>query len=86
MTVRGHAQLRELLDDRVELVAGGDPVESLRAVKEPGEVQRIGAATEIADAALRPVLEQGLAGRTEREVATALERQMRDLGAQRVVV
>ena len=37
MTVRGHAHCKSCLK-RVELVAGGDPVESLRAVKEPGEV------------------------------------------------
>ncbi len=33
--------LRELLADRVALVAAGDPVERLRAIKEPGELERI---------------------------------------------
>jgi Xaa-Pro aminopeptidase len=84
LTVRAHARLRELMPDRVELVAGGDPVEALRAIKEPGEIQRIRAASEVADAALRQIMAQGLAGRTEIEVATALERAMRDHGAQRV--
>ncbi|HZE05434.1 MAG TPA: Xaa-Pro peptidase family protein [Solirubrobacteraceae bacterium] len=83
LTVRGHERLRELMPERVELVAAGDPVEALRAVKEPGEIAGIRAATEAADAALRRVMEQGFAGRTEREVAVALERAMQDLGAQR---
>src|SRR5690349_19253845 len=34
MTVRQHARLRALLPDRVELVAAGDMVEELRAVKD----------------------------------------------------
>ncbi|HET8977954.1 MAG TPA: Xaa-Pro peptidase family protein [Solirubrobacteraceae bacterium] len=83
LTVRGYERLRELMPDRVELVAAGDPVEALRAVKEPGEIAGIRAATEAADEALRRVMEQGFAGRTEREVAIALERAMQDLGAQR---
>ncbi|HWE08741.1 MAG TPA: aminopeptidase P family protein [Solirubrobacteraceae bacterium] len=83
LTVRSHARLREIVPQTVELAAAGDAVESLRAVKEPGEIQRIAAATSVADAALRQVMEQGLVGRTEIEVATALERAMRDLGAQR---
>jgi Xaa-Pro aminopeptidase len=83
LTVRSHARLRELVPGRVELVAAGDPVEELRAVKEPGEIERIAAAASVADAALRQIMEQGLVGRTEVEVATALERAMRDLGAHR---
>jgi Xaa-Pro aminopeptidase len=83
MTVRGHARLRELMPERVELVAAGDPVEELRAIKEPEEIERIAAAASVADSALRQVMEQGLVGRTENEVATALERAMRDLGARR---
>jgi Xaa-Pro aminopeptidase len=83
LTVRSHRRLHELVPQSVELVAAGDSVESLRAVKEPGEIERIVAATAVADAALRQVIEQGLVGRTEIEVATALERAMRDLGAKR---
>ena len=81
MTVRTHTHLRELLPARVVLLAAGDPVAALRAVKEPEEVTRIRAATELADAALREIMEQGLAGRTEREVALALEDGMRRRGA-----
>jgi Xaa-Pro aminopeptidase len=83
VTVRTHARLRGLMPDRVELVAAGDPVEELRAVKEPEEIERIAAAASVADAALRQIMEQGLVGRTEQEVARALEQAMRDQGAQR---
>ncbi|MGZ4297113.1 MAG: M24 family metallopeptidase, partial [Solirubrobacteraceae bacterium] len=83
MTVRAHGRLRELVGNAVELVAGGDLVESLRSVKDSEEIERIGEAAKLADAALRQIMEQGLVGRTEVEVATALERAMGDLGAQR---
>jgi Xaa-Pro aminopeptidase len=81
VTVRQHAKLRELLPERVELVKAGGLVERLRAVKDHMEIARIRAAAEAADAALRDILEQGLTGRTEREVATALERAMLERGA-----
>lgn len=83
VSVRTHRRLRELLPVSVELVPAGDLVEELRVVKDAGEVARIRAAAELADAALRRVLEDGLAGRTERAVALALEQEMRRLGAQR---
>ncbi|MEA2451079.1 MAG: Xaa-Pro aminopeptidase [Thermoleophilaceae bacterium] len=81
MTVRAYERLRGLVDDGVELVAAGNLVEELRAVKEAGEVEAIRAAASLADEALRQVLETGLAGRTEREVALQLEAAMRSLGA-----
>jgi len=84
LTVRAHERLRSLMPDRVELVAAGDPVESLRAVKEPGEIERIRAASEIADAAFRQLMEAGLVGRTEVEVADTLARAMREGGARGV--
>jgi Xaa-Pro aminopeptidase len=82
MSVRTHGRMRELIPERVELVAGGDAVESLRAVKDADEIRRIGEAAKVADAALRQIMEQGLVGRTELDVAVALERAMEDLGAQ----
>ncbi len=48
-------------------------VERMRAIKEPVEVERMQAAAELADGALEQLLAQGLAGRTEREAALALE-------------
>ena len=82
MTVRAFERLKGLAGDDVELVAAGNLVEGLRAVKDAAEVEAIGAAAELADAALGRVLEGGLAGRSEREVALALEAEMRALGAE----
>ena len=84
MPVRIHARLRELLPERVELVMADGLVEGMRAVKEPAEVNRIGAAAAVADGALEQVLAQGLAGRTEREAALALELAIRHAGAEHV--
>ncbi|HTU98170.1 MAG TPA: Xaa-Pro peptidase family protein [Solirubrobacteraceae bacterium] len=83
MSVRTHARLGEIVTGRAELVAAGDAVEALRAIKDADEVHRIAEAAKLADAALRQIMEQGLAGRTEIEVAVALERAMEDLGAKR---
>ena len=82
VSVRRHARLREVIPDRIELVAAGGAVERLRAVKEPGEVERIAAAAALVDEVYGRVSEQGLLGRTEREVALALEEHMRRLGAE----
>ncbi|MFL5828655.1 MAG: M24 family metallopeptidase [Solirubrobacteraceae bacterium] len=83
VTVRTHARLRELLADGVELVPVNGSIERLRAIKDPREVERIRAACQLADAALEQLLADGLVGRTEREVALALESTMREMGAQR---
>src|SRR5580704_136530 len=82
LTVSAHRRLGELLPKGWELVAAGGAVERLRAIKEPHEIERIRAASRLADAALEEILEGGLAGRTEEEVAVALELCMRRLGAQ----
>jgi Xaa-Pro aminopeptidase len=81
VTVHQHTTLREKLRGSVELVPAGTPVEALRAVKDAAEIERTRAACELADAALREILEQGIAGRTETEVALALEDAMRHRGA-----
>ncbi len=83
MSVRQHEHLREALDERFELVGTSGLVEGLRAVKEPDEVRRIKAATELADASFERLLREGLVGRTERELALALETDMREHGAER---
>jgi len=82
MTVAQHRRLRELLGEGWELVPCAGAVERLRMVKDAEEIARIAAASELADEALRRVLEQGLVGRSEREVALELELAMRRLGAQ----
>jgi Xaa-Pro aminopeptidase len=81
MTVRSHARLRDLVDERAEFVAAGNLVEELRTVKEPAEVDAIRAAAELADGALSAVLERGLRGRSERAVALDLETEMRARGS-----
>jgi Xaa-Pro aminopeptidase len=80
MSVRQHRRLRELLPYRIELVPAGGAVEAERALKEPGEVEAIRAAAALADEIYAWVAERGLVGRTEREVARALEEEMRRRG------
>jgi Xaa-Pro aminopeptidase len=82
LTVAAHAHLRDALVDGWELEACGGAVERLRAVKDEQEVKRMRAAAELADEALRGVLEDGVVGRSEREVAIELELRMRRLGAE----
>jgi Xaa-Pro aminopeptidase len=82
LTVKQHARLRELLADGWELVACGGIVERLREVKDGQEISAIRAAAALADDALTGMLEEGLVGRTERDVAIELELRMRRLGAQ----
>jgi Xaa-Pro aminopeptidase len=82
MTVRSFERFKGLVGDDVELVAAGNLVEDLRAVKDQGEVESIRAAAQLADGALAAVLGRGLAGRTERDVALDLEEEMRRLGAE----
>lgn len=83
MSVRTWNRLGGLLEDRVSLVGVEGLVERQRAVKDADEVAAIRAACQLADAALEQVLNDGLIGRTEREVALALETAMRELGAKR---
>ncbi len=82
VTVKAHGRLAELLGDGWELVGCAGAVQRLRAIKDAGEIARIRAASELADEALRGVLEAGLVGRGERDVAIELELRMRRLGAE----
>jgi Xaa-Pro aminopeptidase len=82
LTVRAHRLLEELLPPGWELVRCAGVVAGLRAVKDAAELARIRAAAELADEALEGLLQGGLAGRTEREVAIELESRMRRLGAE----
>jgi Xaa-Pro aminopeptidase len=81
LSVRQLARLEAAAEQGVELIPAGDLVEQLRAVKEPEELERIAAATELADEVYRWAVDRGLAGRTEREVAAACEARLRELGA-----
>jgi Xaa-Pro aminopeptidase len=82
LSVARHRKLLELLQDAWELVPCPGVVERLRAVKETGEIARIRVASKLADEALREVLDMGVVGRTERDVAIELELRMRRLGAE----
>jgi Xaa-Pro aminopeptidase len=82
LSVARHRKLLELLPESWELVPCTGVVERLRAVKEPGEIAHIRVASKLADEALRQVLETGVVGRTERDVAIELELRMRRLGAE----
>jgi Xaa-Pro aminopeptidase len=83
LTVKQHARLAELLgEEGWELVPQAGLVEALRAVKDVDEVDRIRAASRLADEALRETLEAGVVGRSERDVAIELELRMRRLGAE----
>jgi Xaa-Pro aminopeptidase len=81
-TVAEHERLRKALAEGWELVPSAGVVEQLRAVKDEGEIERMRAAAQLADRALTEVLEGGLAGRSERDVAIDLELRMRRLGAE----
>lgn len=83
LSVRRHAQLREVVDAGVELVGASGLVERLRAVKDDGEVATIARAAALVDDICGWIVERGLGGRTEREVAVALEHEMRLRGAAR---
>ena len=82
LTVKEHARLGELLGAEWELVPCAGVVEQLRAVKDATEIDRIRDATRLADEALQGLLEAGVVGRTERDVAIDLELRMRRLGAE----
>jgi Xaa-Pro aminopeptidase len=82
VSVRQLKQLTEKSPAELELVAAGDPVETLRRVKDEVELASIAAASKLTDDVYRWSIERGLAGRTERDVARAAEARIRELGAE----
>lgn len=83
MPVHAWKRLTEAVGDGVELVGAGQLLEDLRAVKDPAEIEAVRAAAKLADEVARvTVLEPGLAGRTEGDVARAIERELRERGAE----
>ena len=84
LTVTAWRTLTELAEDRgLRLVASGRVVEDLRSVKDPDEIALLREACLIGDTALAALVEDGVLapGRTEREVARALEFGMYAAGA-----
>src|SRR3954471_10412461 len=82
LSVRAHGRLQDALGDGVELVGASGIVEALREVKERHEIDAMRAAAEIADQAYAELAEGGIGGRTEKQIAAALEVRMRELGAE----
>jgi Xaa-Pro aminopeptidase len=85
VTLADDAKLAELLGDDIARVAGGRVVSALRAVKTAAEIAAIASAQALADEAFKEVvLERGITGLTERDVALQLEISMRARGAEAV--
>jgi Xaa-Pro aminopeptidase len=84
VSVRAHRLLGEKAGDGVELVPAAGLVERLRARKDDAELAAMRGATQVADAALDELRGQGLAGRSEREVARSIARFIEDQGAEDV--
>jgi Xaa-Pro aminopeptidase len=82
LSVADHTRLGELLAEGWELVPSGAALERPREIKDAEEIARIRAASELADEAMHAVLEHGLVGRSERDVALELELEMRRRGAE----
>ena len=81
MWARFVLRLRAALDP-AELVEAGPTMTALRAVKQPEEIERLRAAADAADTAMRAVIAEGLAGRAESEVSAAVRRHLLDAGHQ----
>ena len=80
VSVRLLERLRGKLAEGTEPVAAGGAVEKLRRVKDEVELEAIAAASALADEVWKWSVEQGLVGRSERDVARAAEARIRELG------
>lgn len=81
LSVGRYEGLRDLLPADVEIVFAGGIIEELRAVKDRSELKAIRQAAKLADAVFTSVLEGGMVGRSEREIAWQIERGLREAGA-----
>jgi Xaa-Pro aminopeptidase len=79
-----HASWAALDAAGIETIPTKQLLESIRAVKEPGELDAVRRAAAITNEAFALLAEQPFVGRTERELAWWAERTMRDLGAEDV--
>jgi Xaa-Pro aminopeptidase len=87
VTFTMHHQLRDALNKKkipVKLVAVNGLVESLRAVKEPEEIELIKRAVAISDAAYEYIEGIIQAGMTEKRVAWEIEKRLRENGSQSI--
>ncbi|MDO8716033.1 MAG: aminopeptidase P family protein [Dehalococcoidales bacterium] len=67
---------------KIELIPLEGAVESIRVIKEPGEIELIIKAAEISDKAMEHIRETIHVGMTEKEVAWEIEKFMREKGSQ----
>jgi len=82
-----HRQLYDILNkgkSQLKLIPVEGMVESLRAIKEPEEIELITKAAEIADAAMEYIQDKIQAGMTEEEIAWEIEKFMREKGSQTI--
>jgi len=82
-----HQQLCDILNkgkSPLKLIPVEGMVESLRAIKEPEEIELITKAAEIADAAIEYIEDKIQAGMTEKQVAWEIEKFMREKGSQTI--
>ena len=87
LTFSLHRRLCDILNkgkSQLKLIPVDGMVESLRAIKEPEEIELITRAAEIADAAMEYIREKIRPGMTEREAAWEIEKFMREKGSQPV--
>jgi Xaa-Pro aminopeptidase len=78
---RAFLQFTDALPDTVSLRAADGVVAGLRVVKDAAEVEKVRRAAALLEGAYELVASLGLAGRTEGEVAWAIERHLREAGA-----
>jgi Xaa-Pro dipeptidase len=81
VTVEGLGLLEAAAADRMHLEPAGKPIEVLRAVKDPAEVEALRRACVATDRAFEAVLGELAAGMTEREAEWALLNALRAAGA-----
>ena len=82
VSVRMLRELTENAPESVELVPAGGLPEKLRRVKDDDELRAIAQAAILADEVYEWTVAQGLAGKTELEVARTAQARMRELGAE----
>lgn len=82
ISLRNHRKLVAALPEGVELGTEDGLLGRLRRVKDEAEIEAIAAAAALTDGVYAWIEERGLAGRSERDVALAAERRMRELGAE----
>lgn len=81
MDVDTYMKIKNLFKDEVELTPLGAQLAHLRSVKDETELECMRHAAAVASAAVDRVLEAGIVGRSEREVALDMEWAMRTAGA-----